>query len=126
MFTTHSPSDMQLAGLSQIHPQEGLEFLLATMVSLDLFACLPTGRKPQLPYKEWLQIPQIQTADLLGCENWVMIIIGDLACLSEWKETQEQNNTLNLDELSEKGEEIQHQLTSGIDELDRIRGVSIT
>lgn len=55
-----------------------------------------------------------------------MIIIGDLACLSEWKETQEQNNTLNLDELSEKGEEIQHQLTSGIDELDRIRGVSIT
>ncbi|CAI7641023.1 unnamed protein product [Penicillium bialowiezense] len=122
IFATHSLSDMQPAGLSQSHPQEGLEFLLATMVSLDLFACLPTGRKPQLPYKEWLRIPEIQIADLLSCENWVMIMIGDLACLSDWKESQEQNNNLNICELTQRGEEIQKRLTGGIDELDRIRG----
>lgn len=54
-----------------------------------------------------------------------MIIIGDLACLSDWKESQEQNNNLNIRELTKRGEEIQKRLTSGIDELDRVRGVSI-
>lgn len=109
--------------MAQSHNQEGLEFLLATMVSLDLFACLPTGRIPQLPYQQWLQAPEIQIVDLLSCENWVMMIIGDLACLGEWKKTQEQENILDIVELTRRGDEIKARLTSGIEELDLIRNV---
>ncbi|CAG8423415.1 unnamed protein product [Penicillium salamii] len=121
IFGTHSPSDTQPSGMTQNHHQEGLEFLLATMVSLDLFACLPTGRTPQLPYQQWLQTPEIQIADLLSCENWVMMIIGDLACLGEWKKAQEQEDFLDVVELTRRGDEIKARLNSGIEELDLTR-----
>lgn len=110
---------------SQDRPQKGLEFLLATMVSLDLFACLSTGRVPQLPYQQWLCTPEIQIADLLSCENWVMIIIGDLACFSEWKEVQEKEGILSVSELARRGAEIKDRLTTGIEKLDLTRDVSI-
>lgn len=95
------------------------------MVSLDLFACLPTGRVPQLPYQQWLYTSEIQIADLLGCENWVMIIIGDLACFSKWKEVQEKEGILNIVELARRGAEIEDRLTTGIEKLDSTRDVSI-
>lgn len=110
---------------SQDRPQMGLEFLLATMVSLDLFACLSTGRVPQLPYQQWLYIPEIHIADLLGCENWVMIIIGDLACFGEWKEVQEKEGILSIGELARRGAEIKDRLTTGIEKLDLTKDVSI-
>ncbi|CAI7566346.1 unnamed protein product [Penicillium palitans] len=110
---------------SQDRPQKGLEFLLATMVSLDLFACLSTGRVPQLPYQQWLCTPEIQIAGLLSCENWVMIIIGDLACFGEWKEVQEKEGILNISELPRRGAEIKDRLTTGIEKLDLTRDVSM-
>ena len=119
-YTSHTGSSV----LSQNRPQEGLEFLLATMVSLDLFACLPTGRVPRLPYKQWLRTSEIRIADLLSCENWVMIIIGDLACFGEWKEVQEKDGILSISELARRGEEIKERLTTGIEKLDLTRDVS--
>ncbi|KAJ5810765.1 hypothetical protein N7447_010281 [Penicillium robsamsonii] len=115
--TSHEGSSF----LSHNRPKEGLEFLLATMVSLDLFACLPTGRVPRLPYQQWLRTYEIQIPDLLSCENWVMIIIGDLACFEEWKEVQEKDVTLSISELARRGEEIKERLTMGIEKLDLIR-----
>lgn len=125
MFDSYSAQATQPSDISRHRPQEGLEFLLATMVSLDLFACLPTGRPPQLPYKQWLCIPEIRIADLLSCENWVMMIIGDLACFGEWKEAQEKDNTLEIGELARRGEEVKERLTVGIEKLDLARNVSI-
>ncbi|CAI7668627.1 unnamed protein product [Penicillium discolor] len=110
---------------SQDNSQKGLEFLLAAMVSLDLFACLSTGRIPQLPYQQWLCTPEVQIADLLSCENWVMIIIGDLACFGEWKEVQEKEGILSISELARRGAEIRDRLTTGIEKLDLTRDVSI-
>ncbi|CAG8031893.1 unnamed protein product [Penicillium olsonii] len=124
IFTANSLSDSQ-SGMTRVHHQEGLEFLLATMVSLDLFACLPTGRVPQLPYQKWLQIPEIQISDLLSCENWVMMIIGDLACFGQWKKVQEEGNALDVSEMTRRGGEIKARLTTGIEELDLIRDVRI-
>ncbi|KAJ5450885.1 hypothetical protein N7491_000067 [Penicillium cf. griseofulvum] len=112
-YTSHAGSSV----LSHNRPKEGLEFLLAAMVSLDLFACLPTGRVPRLLYQKWLRTSEIQVADLLSCENWVMVIIGDLVCLGEWKEVQEKDGMLSISELARRGEEIKERLTMGIEKL---------
>ncbi|KAJ6161642.1 hypothetical protein N7485_009872 [Penicillium canescens] len=69
---------------------EGLQFLTVAVIWFDIFACVTTGRAPRLPYQQWLRIQGLNTADLMGCENWVMLIIGDLAHFSIWKETQEE------------------------------------
>jgi hypothetical protein len=54
-----------------------------------------------------------------------MIVIGDLACFGEWKEVQERDGILSIDELVKRGEEIKDRLTTGIEKLDLSRDVSI-
>lgn len=103
--------------------KDGLEFLLVTVIWFDLFACLPTGRAPQLPYHRWLQIPGLNTADLMGCQNWVMADIGDIANFAIWKETQIKDGALSICELANRGQEIERHLESGIRNLDLARSV---
>jgi hypothetical protein len=97
---------------------QGLEFLMVTVVWFDLFASLATGRAPRLPYQDWLCTPGLNTADLMGCQNWVMIIIGDLANFSIWKERQENDGLISVRELAGKGQEIERRLENGIQNLD--------
>lgn len=107
--------------------KDGLEFLLVTVIWFDLFACLPTGRAPQLPYQRWLQIPGLNTADLMGCQNWVMVTIGDIANFSIWKEAQQKDGILSIRELANRGQDIETRLENGIQSLDLARSVrSIT
>ncbi|KAJ5086041.1 C6 transcription factor [Penicillium argentinense] len=103
---------------------DGLKFLMVTVIWFDLFACLPTGRAPRLPYQRWLQIPGLNTADLMGCQNWVMIAIGDLANFAIWKDVQERDGVLSIRELASKAEEIERRLEDGIQSLDLARSVS--
>jgi hypothetical protein len=83
------------------------------------------GRAPRLPYQQWLRIHGLNTADLMGCENWVMLIIGDLAHFSIWKETQEEQDMLSIRELASRGKEIERRLESGIQDLDLARCVGL-
>jgi hypothetical protein len=53
-----------------------------------------------------------------------MVIIGDLACLGEWKEVQEKDGMLSISELARRGEEIKERLTMGIEKLVLTRDVS--
>lgn len=106
--------------------KDGLEFLVVMVIWFDLFACLPTGRTPQLPYQRWLQIPGLNTADLMGCQNWVMTLIGDIAHFAVWKEIQEKNEVLSVRDLASRGQEIERQLENGLDSLDLARSVRRT
>ncbi|KAJ6084857.1 hypothetical protein N7499_004486 [Penicillium canescens] len=104
---------------------EGLQFLTVAVIWFDIFACVTTGRAPRLPYQQWLRIQGLNTADLMGCENWVMLIIGDLAHFSIWKETQEEQGMLSIRELASRGKEIERRLESGIQDLDLARCVGL-
>lgn len=99
-------------------PHEGLEFLMVTVLWFDLFASLSTGRPPRLPYQSWLCTPGLNTADLMGCQNWVMVVIGDLAHFGVWKKQQENSDSLSIRELAGKGQEIERRLEHGIQSLD--------
>lgn len=100
---------------------QGLEFLVVTVIWFDLFACVSTGRVPSLPYHRWLQIPGLNMADLMGCQNWVMLVIGDLAHFGAWKEQQEKNGLLSVRELAGRGQEIEKRLETGLESLDLAR-----
>ncbi|EGU88406.1 hypothetical protein FOXB_01073 [Fusarium oxysporum f. sp. conglutinans Fo5176] len=58
-------------------------------------------------------------ADLMGCYNWVMIAIGDLAHLQAWKKDMKQQGRLSVPELARRGQRIEKRLQDGITELKR-------
>jgi hypothetical protein len=60
----------------------------------------------------------------MGCQNWVMEMIGDIAQFSIWKENQEKDGVLSIRELANKGQGIETRLENGIQSLDLARSVS--
>ena len=88
------------------------------MLWIDLFACISTGKPPHLPYQEWLGTPGLHMEDLIGCRNWVMLLIGDLAVLNEWKQSKEKEGALSVRELAMKSLEIEAHLEHGLADLD--------
>lgn len=63
-------------------------------------------------------------ADLMGCYNWVMVAIGDLAHLQTWKNHMKEQGRLSVPELVRKGQDIEKRLRDGITELEQIAEVS--
>jgi hypothetical protein len=94
---------------------------MVTIVWFDIFASLSTGRPPRLPYQGWLRTPGLNTADLMGCQNWVMVVIGDLAHFGIWREQQENDGLLSIRELAGKAQEIEMRLENGIQNLELSR-----
>jgi hypothetical protein len=63
-------------------------------------------------------------ADLMGCYNWVMIAIGDLAHLQAWKKDMKEQGMLSVPELVMKSRNIETRLQNGIVELELADKVS--
>lgn len=57
------------------------KFILANLVWIDILAPLATGTIPQLPYHDWLNTGKIDMSRVMGCQNSIMIAIGDLMAL---------------------------------------------
>ncbi|KAF4968611.1 hypothetical protein FSARC_4035 [Fusarium sarcochroum] len=55
------------------------DFLFCAVLWFDILGCTSTGVQPRMPYQSWLNSERIDMASVLGCENWVMEVIGDLA-----------------------------------------------
>ncbi|KAJ5409493.1 uncharacterized protein N7487_003852 [Penicillium crustosum] len=99
-------------------PQPGLEFLMVHAIWFDILSCISTGRVPQISYRRWLETSKLEMADLMGCYNWVMIAIGDLAHLQAWKTDMKEKGTLSVPDLVMRSKEVDTRLQNGIDELE--------
>lgn len=104
--------------------QLGFNFLVAEALWHDILACATTGRVPRMPYRQWLEGTGLEMANLMGCYNWVMVAIGDLAHLQAWKKEMRQQERLSVPELVRKGQRIERTLQDGITELKQIAKVS--
>lgn len=62
-----------------------LPFLVTCVLWFDLVSCVSTGTSPRLPYKKLLAMEVIDLETVMGCANWAMLAIGDLASLNAWK-----------------------------------------
>ena len=104
------PSDEALA----------LNFFASALVWFDILSSVTTGEKPRYPdvFSSLLQVEDgsIQLCQLMGCKNWVMVIIMDIAILAEWKSAAQSCGNLSLLELARRAASIEARLKTGIAE----------
>ena len=122
--------------MEELRPNEeetAFRFFTGVIFWLDIITCISVGKAPRLlhlhdlclgPDKSWIQLQNI-----MGCENWVMVLIGRIAVLHEWKTRAKQNGSLDpltSASLVEQGNNIQKDLEAGIDDnLERLRQVDM-
>ncbi|KAH7247277.1 fungal-specific transcription factor domain-containing protein [Fusarium redolens] len=115
--TLTSPVSMNCENSGE-ESQPDFDFLVTQALWYDILACASTGRVPRIPYQQWLEGSDLDMADLMGCYNWVMIAIGDLAHLQAWKKDMKEQGTLSVPELVMKSRNIETRLQNGIVELE--------
>jgi hypothetical protein len=57
---------------------------------------------------------QSKLRDLMGCEDWVMLTILDIAVLADWKKRMKASGTLSLRELNRRADDLEQKLNSGL------------
>ena len=86
---------------------------MAQVLWFELLASASTGLRPRMPYRTWLNSGCVDMTDVMGCENWIMEVIGDLATLDA------QKPYLELDEFEESRKSAERCLLDGIEAMKR-------
>jgi C6 transcription factor Pro1 len=60
---------------------------------------------------------KVQLRNIMGCENWVMILIREIAVLDDWKRRMMAGGVLSVRELVRKSGSIEERLETGIANL---------
>ncbi|KAK5053347.1 hypothetical protein LTR84_002321 [Exophiala bonariae] len=93
-------------------------FLVAVVLWFDLLSCASTGEAPRLAYQALLHDYPIKLEDVVGCQNWAMVAIGDLAILDLWKKQAEQDGNLSEADMLLRTQSIQEKLEDGLNTLE--------
>ena len=89
------------------------DFLVGTFIWFDILASASTRSKHFLE-NNFEYLDHIELDRVMGCENWVMILIARISLLEEWKRDMQRNGRLSMVELSTRGSEIEKMLNSGL------------
>ncbi|KIX05433.1 uncharacterized protein Z518_06305 [Rhinocladiella mackenziei CBS 650.93] len=111
-------TSFQQAGGSMQMEDAALPFLIAVVLWFDLVSCASTGSAPRLSYTSLMVDHKIDLAGVMGCQNWAMAAIGDLAWLNAWKKFAQQSGALNIRELVVRGRRVEEKLGHGLAMLD--------
>ncbi|KAG7102009.1 Trichothecene biosynthesis transcription regulator TRI10 like protein [Verticillium longisporum] len=95
-----------------------LSFHAPVLLWMDLLACASTGNVPFLPYETWLQMEGFDMTKIMGCQNWVMKAIGDLAVLEERKVSLKGQTEDALLDWIGRARKIGDELEAGMEGLD--------
>ncbi|KAL7819114.1 fungal-specific transcription factor domain-containing protein [Trichoderma gracile] len=80
----HEPSTQQDSDDS-IALRRGMKyarrFEITKLLWFEILSTASTGVPPRMPYRAWLGSDEILMADFVGCQNWVMRVIGDLSMI---------------------------------------------
>lgn len=91
-----------------------LDFFMTAFVWFDTLSCATTGSQPSCP--GWLlpllhdESGRIQLCKLMGCKNWVIATIIEVAGLENWKMECQQNCNLSMRELARRATCIEQRL----------------
>lgn len=58
-----------------------MRFHMAQLLWFDLVSCVATAKAPNLPYQEWLGLDDLDVSCVMGCQNWALSALGDVASL---------------------------------------------
>lgn len=105
-----TPMDPHKSSL-ELGRTRALDFFVAQVLWYDLLACASTGTEPRMPYRVWLAADCINMVNLMGCEHWVLEVVGDIALLDARKAQ------LQDGQIFEMIADCEHQLNRGIEAL---------
>lgn len=88
-----------------------MRFHMAQLLWFEMVACVATGKAPKLPYQTWLALDDLDMSCVMGCQNWAMLALGDVALL----ETQLAEMSSSL--ARRRSYDLRQRLRAGIDGL---------
>jgi hypothetical protein len=103
-----------------------LSFFVPVTVWFDLLSCASTGAAPRVPYRELFDTVFGNLQSVMGCESWVMGMIGDLAHLNHWKVSQQGVGRLSIPQLVSKSNHAEQELERELEKLRSDPGRAIT
>lgn len=92
-------------------------FLSGILVWLDILSCVTTGKMPRLlAFHHAIISPESPTKleTIIGCKNWVVVQIGKIAALHEWKMMGLVHGMLKAEDLEEKAVQIRKVIEDGL------------
>jgi hypothetical protein len=107
--------------------QAAFRFFTAILLFYDIVASTSLQRAPRLRSHHSRLLADLapeeiaESLDLsafIGCQNWVLQAVGDIAALDEWKQEMKETGCLVQAELVERGDIISRILERGIISLD--------
>ncbi|RAL64659.1 hypothetical protein DID88_001692 [Monilinia fructigena] len=134
-----SSPDSSTSGSSVSRDSAALDFFTGAIIWMDALACVSTGSHPWLSefHNRLLSAKKpgssksdhkIQLKSIMGCENWVMIMISEIAWLGTWRRKHEKDHTAEFTEqLLTTERNIRHRLESknaeNLKELTALRSI---
>jgi len=110
--------------------QAGFRFFTALLIFLDVVGSTATEERPRFLDHYPLLLADIdegehthepislQLSVYVGCENWIIIAIGEIAALAKWKKDAKSNGSLSVMELARRAMRIEASLDKGILRLE--------
>lgn len=91
-------------------------FLMGTFIWYDILSCASIHSVPDLSGNhDYLSTHLIRLDKIMGCENWVMVLISRISALANWKYSQQSRGCLTLRELLDRGSSIEVELKQGLE-----------
>jgi hypothetical protein len=98
-----------------------MAFFSGVIIWFDILGSASTGLRPQ--YADICAAAlgdfdsKVQLQNLMGCENWAMTIIREIAVLEDWKRVMARDGVLSVRKLVRKAGDIEQRLGVGIARL---------
>lgn len=93
------------------------KFLLANLLWIDVLAPVSTGEAPKLPYREWLDAGKIDMSRVMGCQNSIVVAIGDLVAVDS------KAGSMSTETLQESILELEKQIFDGMEATLEVESV---
>ncbi|KAI0126852.1 fungal-specific transcription factor domain-containing protein [Xylariales sp. AK1849] len=104
--------------------QASFRFFTVNLLWTDVIASTALERAPRLQnlYPELIEgvDPTLCVEDFIGCHNWVMSVIAQIATLDAWKKEMRSSGALSVVELVKRASCIEARLRAGIESLDLV------
>jgi hypothetical protein len=107
--------------------QSAFRFSSALLILDDIIASTVTQEQPKLyGYHQCLlgkvdgTDPPINLEAVIGCQNWVLLEIGEIAMLDTWKQQCRRAGTLDIMELVQRATIIKQLLESHLTQLEKV------
>ena len=124
----HSPFAIVSSNISLWNAdQAAFRFFSAILLVNDIISSTSLERPPRLQkYHPHLltndlipdQEAPLQLEDFVGCQNWALLLVGEIAALDAWKKDMKKGGTLSMVQLVQRASVIEQGLHDGLASLN--------